>query len=226
MADKYGDYQKMIAQSSPVPTVSPWRYSLTIFTSRAFGFGLATVDAIVSFKGMRDLGIDLFSSVVGASFIAVTQMAIAIALTSGLDIGRNFELRFFGDRGKLAGLKKALGYILIFAIVGMYLTDLLTNYAAFTAGVWVPQSGNETARAAIAIVMSFGLVFGDELAHLLADENAVGAEHNLARHQSVTYQARLQARYQRHYLKEAQSVADQLGAEHGKGWRPGQADRN
>lgn len=225
MSNRYADYQQMITAGATGPTVSPWRYSLTVLTSRAFGFGLATVDAIVSYKGMRDLDIDVFSSVIGAAFIAITQMSIAIALTSGLDIGANFEARFFKDKGKLGGAKKALGYVLLIAIFGMYITDLVTNFAAFNAGDWVPNNASEAVRAAIAVVMSLGLVFGDELAHLLADENAVGAELNAVRHQAATHQAALQARYQRHYLKEARGVADELGAEHGKGWRPGAHDQ-
>jgi hypothetical protein len=118
-------------------------------------------------------------------------------------------------------LKRWLGYVLLSAVVLLYVVDVVTNFAAFTSGDFIPNTGAEGLRAAIAIVFSLGLTFGDELCHLFADENSVGATSNRVSHQAQVHHAQLQARYQGHYLKSAQAIADELGQQHGEGWRPG-----
>lgn len=217
---RYSDHQPMLNHGPARPTVSPWRYGATVLGSRAFAIGLAVADALVSFRGMRDLDIAAAEAAMGAAFILVVQASVAIALTSGQPIGESFQARFFQDRGKLGQLKRALGYVLLSAVVLLYVVDVLTNFAAFSGGDWIPSNGAEGIRAAIAIVFALGLTFGDELCHVFADENAVGATANRVSHQAQTYQAQLQARYQSHYMKSAQGVADDLGQQHGEHWRP------
>jgi hypothetical protein len=218
---RYADYQPMATYGQARPTVAPWRYGATVLSSRAFAIGLAVADALVSYRGMRDLEISAPEAAMGAGFILIVQSSVAVALTSGQPIGESFNARFFKDKGKLGQLKRWLGYVLLSAVVLLYVVDVLTNFAAFTGGDFLPSSGAEGLRAAIAIVFALGLTFGDELLHVFSDENAVGATANRVSHQAQVHHAQLQARYQTHYLKSAQSVADELGQQHGEGWRPG-----
>jgi hypothetical protein len=218
---RYADYQPMTTYGTARPTVAPWRYGATVLSSRAFAIGLAVADAVVSYGGMRDLEIGRGEAAMGAAFILIVQSSVAIALTSGQPIGESFNARFFKDKGKMGQLKRWLGYVLLSAVVLLYLVDAVTNFAAFTGGDFLPNTGAEGLRAAIAIVFALGLTFGDELLHVFSDENSLGATANRVSHQAQTHHAALQARYQQHYMKSAKDVADELGQQHGESWRPG-----
>jgi len=113
-----------------------------------------------------------------------------------------------------------LGYVLIAAIAGLYLVDIFTNYAAFTGGELIPQGVDGGIRSLIAVVFSLGLTFGDELLHLLADENSVGAAENQATYSEQTSNLAARKSYHTRKSQLAAKTAIELGKQHGEQWRP------
>jgi hypothetical protein len=202
------------------PTVSPARYWVTALTSRAFALGLAATDAVISVKGLRALDVPPAEAWVSGMFILIVQASVAVALTSGQQVGESFQLRFLKDKGPLGALKRLLGYLLLSLIVMIYVVDVVTNMVAFTGGSLWPSNAAEGVRAALAFVFGVGLTFGDEILHLFADENTVGALDNELTYAEEANNKKIRMTYQKHFLKSAEERADELGAEHGANWRP------
>ena len=218
--------QRMIGASDTAPAVSPWLYSLKVLGGRGVALTLSVADGFISFAGMRAGGATWIAAFMGALFIAVFQAAIALALTSGQPVGARFQARFFEDTGAIGIVKRCFGVMVIVLGLGFYLWDIGTNYAAFTSGRWLPldETGDFTMGTVMLIsgyvLMAIAFSLGDELLHIVSDENALGQQSNAVRFQGQRYEAQLLNRYQGHYMKNAGPVADDLGADHGARWRP------
>jgi hypothetical protein len=216
----------MIATTTTAPAVTPWLYSLKVLGGRGVALTLSVADGFVSFAGMRAGGATWLAAFMGALFIAMFQASIALALTSGQPVGARFQQRFFEDTGAIGIIKRCFGVLLIVLGVSFYLWDIGTNYAAFTGGQWLPidDGGQFTMGTAMLItgyvLMAIAFSLGDELLHVVSDENALGQQSNRVRYQGQRYESQLLSRYQNHYMKNAQPVADELGADHGARWRP------
>lgn len=63
-------------------------------------------------------------------------------------------------------------------------------------------------------LLAIAFSLGDEMLHVISDENALGQKINDVRFYDQHYDAELLGNYQRHYMKQAKSVADSLR------WRP------
>lgn len=218
--------QPMIGSSSTAPAVTPWVYRVKVFGSRWFAIALSVADGLVTYAGIRAGGSGWFAALAGALFIAIFQASIALAIASGQPVGQRFQARFFEDTGAVGVIKRAFGVLILALGIGFYLWDMATNYAAFTDGQWLPGEPGATLSMGQAvlvvgyILLSIAFSLGDEILHVLADENAIGQKANAVRYQGQVYDAQLLSEYQRHYMKSAKPVADNLGAEHGREWRP------
>jgi hypothetical protein len=218
--------QPMIGSSSTAPAVSPWVYTVKVFGGRWFAIALSVADGMVTFAGIRAGGSSWFAALAGALFIAIFQASIALAIASGQPVGRRFQARFFEDSGAVGAIKRAFGILIIALGLGFYLWDMATNYAAFTDGQWLPgEPGEPLSMGGVVLVVGYILLsiafsLGDEILHVIADENAIGQQANAVRYQGQRYEAQLLNEYQRHYMRSAKPVADNLGAEHGANWRP------
>lgn len=212
--------QRMITVNGAKPTVAPWRYGLTVLLSRNFAMFLSVVDGAISYRGLRNWDMAIFEAACVASFIAIFQACVAIAVTSGQPVGSRFQERFFSDMGVIGIVKRCLGVFLVILGMSFYLVDIVSNYVAFTGNRWIPLTGEDAMRSLVMLSLACAFSLGDELLHLVADESAIAEELNRVRHQGQTYEAHLMNRYQAGYIKTAEPTADQLGAEHGGRWRP------
>jgi hypothetical protein len=218
--------QPMIASTSTAPAVTPWVYATKVMSGRFFAIALSVADGLVTFSGLRAGGSTWFASVIGATFIAVFQASMWLALSSGQPVGTRFQQRFFEDTGAIGFIKRLIGVVVIVLGVSIYLWDMVTNYSAFTGGRWLAMDPDAPVTLDV-VVKTFGYVLlsiafsiGDELLHVVSDENALGQTANQVRYQGQRYEAQLLDKYQRHYMKRAKPVADELGADHGARWRP------
>lgn len=218
--------QRMIGAANNQPAIAPWLYAVKLYASRFFGLILTVADALISYQGIRSGGAGWLPAATGAIFIALFQASMWLALTSGQPVGERFKARFFEDVGIIGVVKRIVGIGVVVLGFSFYAWDVGTNYAAFTGGQWVPiREGEALTMGTVMVIAGYVLLaiafsLGDELLHILSDENAVGQKVNAVRRQGQIYDAELLSQYQQHYLKTAKPVADHLGADHGSRWRP------
>jgi len=217
---KYSDHQAMIPYSSDRPTIQPWRYSVTQKTVRIAALALTGVDAVISYKGLMDVGFGQFEAFTGAAFVLVTQAGVAIALSSGQPIAKRYQARFFEGEGPMGVAARIFGGALLVGLASMYLLDLGSNYFAFASGADLTTGGG-VMRSVLAAALAIMFCFGDELLALVADELSVGAALNRVAYRQQVYHAEAQQAYQSAYNSKAQRSAKEMGKEHGQHWRPG-----
>ena len=197
------------------PTVTPWRYAVTVASGRLLGLSLSVIDGCISYRGLRDIGIAPFESGCLAMFIGVLQASVALALTSGYDIGAGFQVRFFSDSGLMGDFKRWLGCGILSVVAAFYIVDIWSNYVAFNPEASVGLLGQVLA---IAAAVAFSL--GDEMLQLFADENAIGQRMNATAFASIANDADLYLRYEAARLREGTKAARKSGQADGKRWRP------
>ncbi|MGD1906455.1 MAG: hypothetical protein ACFB0C_10740 [Leptolyngbyaceae cyanobacterium] len=218
--------QRMIGASATLPAMSPWLYWVRVASGRSFAIFLSVADGVISFQGIRAGGSGWFAALCGAIFIAVIQLSMWAALSSGQPVGERYQQRFFEDTGPIGIMKRCFGVLMIVLIAGFYCWDIGSNYSAFTQGRWVPIAEGEAITLGVVvriggyILLAIAFSLGDEMLHVISDENALGQRINAVRFQGQHYEAELLGNYQRHYMKQAKPVADQMGADHGGRWRP------
>lgn len=195
------------------PTIVPWRYAATVICSRSFALFLTSADALISYRGFIALEQEPFEAATLAAFIAITQASAAVALTSGHNIGESFQARFFCDSGIVGGLKRWLGAIIIALVIGFYVADIWSNFAAF-------YQGDSIGAAAIAFVAALALSLGDELLHLFSDENGVAQRVNETAYLAQVGEADISRRYEKQRKISGLKAAKDKGKVEGERWKP------
>jgi hypothetical protein len=200
------------------PYTPVWMVFLRGKTARFCGFALATIDALISYKGMRDWGFSVLEAGTIAAFIAIVQMGVAYILSCGYDVGSDYEARFFSDGGIVGGLKRMIGVLIILFIGGFYLFDVWSNYAAFTGGKMVPVGDGWEIKALFMLLCAIALSLGDELLHLIADlVHATDAENQVNYHQSVSTLS-AEAAYLQRYAAKSRQVASKQAEKDAEAW--------
>ena len=202
-----------------IPT---WRMNLALKLGRFIAIGMATIDALFSFGGSRNLGYSWIESAVCAAFIFVIQYSVGVAIASRVNIARKMNTTFFDEDGPWGVLLFVCGFLFIFMIVGVYFYDIYTNFAQLAggAGTALQQSGPmETLEMmwlnAASTFWAVTISIGDELVNIVADflaedETAVTGEflRNNADLADVVYrQAKMKAA-----VKSARKKGKQEGA--------------
>lgn len=191
----------------------PWRYGTTLKSARAFSYFLAAVNSIVSFKGLQLWGFPLLESITLALLVLLFQACVGILITSGVNVGAQFEEKFFSDEGAVGGVKRVVGVSIIVIGVSFYIFDIATNYAAFTAGQPL------TLRPEIVpLIMAVALSIGDEVLHIFADLMATNESGNSAGFSKATDDEHLQALYLRARRSKASKRAREQGQLAGDSW--------
>ncbi|NEQ53426.1 MAG: hypothetical protein F6K11_25375 [Leptolyngbya sp. SIO3F4] len=215
---KHADRQSMIVTTSGA-SVTPWRFTLAMFTSRWFAIGLAVVDGCISYRGLRSWDVDIFPAATLALLIALLQGVVGMALTSGQPIGEEFTNRFFNDSGPMGMIRRSLGVFVCLIVLSLYLFDIASNFVAFHGTEFEPTA-NATIRAMLFLFAATFVTVADECFHVFSDILSTQADNNSSNYRSKTYDSQLRSRYQSHYMKTASTVADDLGKTHGANWRP------
>lgn len=215
---RYADRQGMIATSQGA-SVTPWRFAIAMFTSRWFAIGLAVTDGMISYRGLRDWDVDVFPAATLATLIAILQGVVGMALTSGQPIGEQFTNRFFADTGPMGIIRRCLGLFVCGIVASLYLFDIASNFVAFH-GLQFEATADGLVRALLMLFAASFVTIADECFHVFSDILSTQADTNKSNYRTQTYDAQLRGRYQVHYMKTAQTVADDLGRQHGQSWRP------
>lgn len=221
---KYTSQRMIGGRLATRPTSSTWMYSAKVFGGRGYALFLATVDAIVSYKGLRDWDLPPFEAAILASFIGITQALVGLGMQDAEALSARFSARFFEGDGPLGFFLRCLGSMILMCLAGIYIGDVITNVAAFMGGDVIPERAGDVLKLLLMTILALALTFGDELLHLFVDDLEIGRHRNFAVRQGQIYESQLVSRYQRHYLKNARVQADQHGAEHGQRWRPRDLD--
>lgn len=203
----------------------PWRFQMVRSMTRFFGLALSAVDGVISFQGLNYLDFPLMASVTLATMILIFQAAVALALTSGAPVGEEFQTRFFGDSGLIGMVKRAIGVLIILLGVGIYITDIWTNYASLTRGDDLAQlipflATDETVKpiAIVPLICAILLSIGDEICNLLADLLALNEPSNSARFRQHVDDDLIVVDYRNARRNSARERARQAGQEHGQQW--------
>ena len=216
---RHADRQTMIATIHGA-SVTPWRFSLAMLTSRTFAISLAVVDGCITYRGLRNWDVPLFPAVTMALLIALLQGVVGMALTSGLPLGEQFTQRFFADSGPMGLLRRCLGLFVLTTVVSLYLFDIGSNFLAFNGDAPLEATPGGMVRV-LALLFAAGFVtLADETFHVFSDILSSQAATNHSNYRSQTYDAQLRSRYQSHYMRSAAPMAEEMGKTHGANWRP------
>ena len=155
-------------------TIPTWRLKLAQVGGRGFAIFMATVDAIFSFAGSRDLGYGFLESLIVSGFIFIVQYAVGVAIASRVNLGEKMNEAFFDQEGAWGTVAFIAGSFFIVFIVGVYAYDIYTNFAAFIDGSQLQDAGLiGTTKIMWAntwtVFWSAAISLGDEFTNVLID---------------------------------------------------------
>lgn len=152
-------------------TVPIWRLRLAQRGGRFFAIFMATVDALFSFWGSRNLGYSFLEALIVSGFIFVIQYGVGVSIAARINIGEKLQNAFFEEEGAWGIVCFVAGCFFILFIVGIYLYDIFTNFASFVDLKNV--GGMETLalmyRNFWSVFWSAAIALGDEATNILID---------------------------------------------------------
>jgi len=155
-------------------TIPTWRLKLAQVGGRGFAIFMATVDAIFSFAGSRDLGYGFLESLIVSGFIFIVQYAVGVAIASRVNLGEKMNEAFFDQEGAWGTVAFIAGSFFIVFIVGVYAYDIYTNFAAFIDGSQLQDAGLVGTVKIMwgniwTVFWSAAISLGDEFTNVLID---------------------------------------------------------
>jgi len=155
-------------------TIPTWRLKLAQVGGRGFAIFMATVDAIFSFAGSRDLGYGFLESLIVSGFIFIVQYAVGVAIASRVNLGEKMNEAFFDQEGAWGTVAFIAGSFFIVFIVGVYTYDIYTNFAAFIDGSQLQDAGLVGTVKIMwgniwTVFWSAAISLGDEFTNVLID---------------------------------------------------------
>lgn len=155
-------------------TIPTWRLKLAQVGGRGFAIFMATVDAIFSFAGSRDLGYGFLESLIVSGFIFIVQYAVGVAIASRVNLGEKMNEAFFDQEGAWGTVAFIAGSFFIVFIVGVYAYDIYTNFAAFIDGSQLQGAGLVGTVKIMwgniwTVFWSAAISLGDEFTNVLID---------------------------------------------------------